>query len=187
MNHRTLPSKKAWCFTRLFLRFSPEGWVDWLWTIFCCTLTRFRKRRPQPFFIKKLLQHRHMLYMFHLPWRWKWLHQVKNREAASFFWKKTTMVKHFPSDFLVLFSSLPMFLRFVSRKKSHAWRCASSSSGHRRRPRGSWASKMDGTPHVDLLGGWWLQPTHLKKYACQIGKISPQFSGWKLKRFDSTI
>ena len=88
MNRRTLPSKKAWCFTWQFLRFSPEGWVDWLWTIFCCTLTHFGKRRPQPFFIKKLLQHRHMLYMFHLPWRWKWLHQVKNSEA-SFFWKKT--------------------------------------------------------------------------------------------------
>ena len=92
------------------------------------------------------------------------------------------MVKHFPSDFLVLFSSLPMFLRCVSTKKT-AWRCASSSSGHRRRPTGSWASKMDGTPHVICLVVKNMlvklenfTPIFVKseKYSHQIGDISPK-------------
>ena len=180
MNHRTLPSKQAWCFTWLFLRFSPEGWVDWLCAIFCCTSTRFRTRRPQPFFIKKLLQHRHMLYMFHLPWHRKWLHQVKNSEA-SFFWKKNPWWSIFQAIFWCYFLLLRCFFDVFPPKKN-AWRCASSSSGHRRRPTGSWASKMDGTLHVDLLGGWWLQPTHLKNLWGGERKPARVFSGCYIYR-----
>ena len=122
MNHRTLPSKQAWCFTWLFLRFSPEGWVDWLCAIFCCTSTRFRTRRPQPFFIKKLLQHRHMLYMFHLPWHRKWLHQVKNSEA-SFFWKKNPWWSIFQAIFWCYFLLLRCFFDVFPPKQKRLTLC----------------------------------------------------------------
>ncbi len=63
----------------------------------------------------------------------------ENREASFFFEKPHG--EAFPSC-LVLFSLLMflLLLRFFSArlKKTFAWRCASSSSGHRRRPKGSW-------------------------------------------------
>ena len=172
MNHRTLPSKKAWCFTWQFLRFSPEGWVDWLCAIFCCTSTHFGKRRPQTILHQETPAT--LAYAVHVP-------PAMTLEVAS---PGAKIAKHHFSGkkthgeaFSKRFFGAIFFFADVSSicfPKKTAWRCASSSSGHRRRPTGSWASKMDGTPHVIcLVVAGWTNPS--EKYECQIGKFPPIF------------